>query len=103
MRSLSDTVKMLIVSAFVLVDGPPLGLAHELEEPLHLIQTSATAQEDIIPDSVSLSLEVITQAATVEQARTDNAERMGRLLEAVKAHGWKELTTQTSRFSVTPV
>ena len=103
MHRFSDVVKGLIVSAIVFVSGPPAGLAHEDEEPLHLIQTSATAEEDVTPDSVSLSLEVMTQAETVEQARSENAERMGRLLEAVKAHGWKELTTQTGRFSVTPV
>ncbi len=87
----------------VLMSAPPAGWAHEPDEALHLIQTTASAQEDVIPDSVSLSLEVLTQAETVEQARAENAQRMDQLVQAVKAKGWDELTAQTSRFNVTPV
>lgn len=78
-------------------------LAQEGKERPNLIQTSATAEEEVSPDSVSLSLEVISQAETVEAARTENAARMARLVAVIKGHGWKELMMQTSRFTVAPV
>jgi uncharacterized protein YggE len=88
---------------FVLMLLAGAGIARAQEPArIPLIYVSGEAQLEAPPDLVIINLGVVTQAKTVGEARTQNAERMDAVAGAIKRLGVPPAQIATTRFSVTP-
>jgi uncharacterized protein YggE len=68
-----------------------------------LISVSGSASTSVIPDTASISLGVITQAATAKEASDKNAASMNAVIGALKNLGVQDKDIRTSFLSVQPV
>jgi len=55
------------------------------------------------PDRALISFSVVTQAASAEEAVSENADKMNRIVKAVRSMGILENQTETSAYSLTPI
>ncbi len=69
----------------------------------NLISVSGSASTSVIPDTASISLGVLTQAATAKEASDKNAASMNAVIGALKNLGLQDKDIQTSFLSVQPV
>ena len=67
------------------------------------ISVSGVASTTVIPDTASMSIGVITQAATAKEASEKNAASMNNVISAIKNIGLSEKEIQTSFISIQPV
>ncbi|MCZ7401847.1 MAG: SIMPL domain-containing protein [Candidatus Methanoperedens sp.] len=67
------------------------------------ISVSGTASISVIPDTASMSIGVITQAATSKEASDRNAVSMNAVISALKNLGLPDKEIQTSSISIQPV
>lgn len=68
-----------------------------------LLSVTARGQASRAPDVAGLSAGVVTQAADANAAMRDNAARMARLMEAIRAAGVAARDVQTSGISLHPM
>ncbi len=68
-----------------------------------LISVSGSASTFVTPDTASISLGVITQAATAKEASEKNAASMNAVISALKNLGLQDKDMRTSFLSVQPV
>ncbi len=66
------------------------------------LDVSATGESTRIPDVAIISAGVVTRAATAAAAMRENAERMERVVAALKAAGVADRDIQTSNLSLNP-
>ncbi|MFL5779359.1 MAG: SIMPL domain-containing protein [Chloroflexota bacterium] len=69
----------------------------------HTIAVSGTGKIMVAPDTADLRLGVLSQAATVRQARSDAAAAMTQVIKALREAGIAEADIQTTTFSLQPV
>ncbi|MGE4367362.1 SIMPL domain-containing protein, partial [Thermomonas sp.] len=67
-----------------------------------LLSVSASAEASRTPDIATLSTGVVTQASDANAAMRDNAQRMDRVLAALRAAGIAERDIQTSGINLNP-
>jgi uncharacterized protein YggE len=67
------------------------------------ISVSGEASTSVIPDTASISIGVITQAATAKEASEKNAASMNAVISALKNLGLLDKEIQTSSISIQPV
>ena len=66
------------------------------------LDVSATGESTRVPDVAIISAGVVTRAATAAAAMRENAERMERMIAALKAAGVADRDVQTSNLSLNP-
>ena len=66
------------------------------------LDVSATGQSTRVPDVAIISAGVVTRATTAAAAMRENAERMERVIAALKAAGVADRDIQTSNLSLNP-
>lgn len=67
-----------------------------------LLEVSATGKTTRVPDVATISAGVVTQSATAAAALSDNAQRMARVLAALKKAGVADRDIQTSNIAIQP-
>ena len=67
------------------------------------ISMSGYAEQKVVPDTATLSIGVVTQAATAKEASDENAAIMSAVMAELKAMGLQDKEIQTSYVSVYPV
>lgn len=67
------------------------------------VWVSGQGKVTAVPDLAILSLGIEAQATTVEEARTQAAKAMTKVIEALKAHGLGDREIQTRYLSIQPV
>ncbi len=80
--------------------GQPAAPAYAIPADATLLSVSAEAQAKRIPDVATVSAGVVTQAPDANAAMTQNAERMTKVVAAIKAAGIAERDVQTSGISL---
>jgi uncharacterized protein YggE len=68
-----------------------------------LISVSGSASTSVIPDTASISLGVLTQAATAKEASEKNAASMNAVINGLKNLGIQDKDIRTSFLSIQPV
>ncbi len=91
--------KILVMLSVLLLTG---GCITASSEEKNTLSVSATGSVKGVPDNAVVSFSVVTQDAEAQQALADNAERMNRVVEALKALGIGEKEIRTSRVSLYP-
>lgn len=66
------------------------------------LDINATGEVSRVPDVAIISAGVVSRASTATAALSDNADRMGRVLEALKRAGVADRDIQTSNVSLNP-
>lgn len=66
------------------------------------INVSAEGEVSARPDLALIDFSVVTEAKTVEEAMTSNAEKMNKALEFIKGQGVEEKDLKTTNFSIYP-
>lgn len=67
------------------------------------ISMSGYAEQKVVPDTATLSIGVVTQAATAKEASDENTAIMSAVMAELKAMGLQDKEIQTSYVSVYPV
>ncbi|WP_326523270.1 SIMPL domain-containing protein [Sphingomonas sp.] len=67
-----------------------------------LLDVAATGKTSRVPDIATIRAGVVTQSATAAQALADNAQRMDRVLAALKSAGVADRDVQTSQIALQP-
>jgi uncharacterized protein len=80
--------------------GRPEAAESAADEPREGITVTGVGRVDTVPDEAQFSLGVVTKAQTARAALAANAERMRRLIAALKAAGVAERDIQTQDVSV---
>lgn len=69
----------------------------------HTFSTSGSAEQKITPDTASLSIGVVVQSPTANEASTENAALMNAVISELKNIGLQDNEIQTSYVSIQPV
>ena len=113
MRLIADAMRPLLLVTAISLAGAG-GLAHAQEAvvappvgvPLArdptLLSVSAQADARRVPDVATLSAGVVTQALDANAAMRDNANRMDKVMAAIRAAGIAERDIQTSGINLNP-
>lgn len=95
-----------LLFAFALATALPVaGHAHPAADPAvqgTLLSVSATAEASRPPDIATLSTGVVTQAADANTAMRENAQRMDRVVAALRTAGIADRDIQTSGINLNP-
>jgi len=75
----------------------------QAEQQAKTISVTGTGVAKAKPDRAVISLSVVTQADTAEKAVSENADKMDRVVRAVRTMGILENQTETSAYSLSPV
>jgi len=67
-----------------------------------VLDVSATGKTTRVPDVATIRAGVVTQSATAAEALSQNAQRMARVLDSLKAAGVQPRDVQTSNVSLQP-
>lgn len=78
----------------------PTALAAEPVTPT--IHVTGYAEQEVAPDTVSLTLTVTTIRATMEEAKQENDEKMNHLVQHLLQKGITKENMKTSLFQITP-
>ncbi len=93
----------LVVAVVALAGVGRPGTAHGSNAPTgRVITVSGTGNASAVPDQVSFSFGVQADGATAREAQAANAERMSRVIEALKRLGIAKADIQTTDVSVGP-
>jgi uncharacterized protein YggE len=82
---------------------PVLQDTGQAEQQVKTISVTGTGVVKARPDRAVLSLSVVTQADTAEEAISENADKMDRVVKAVRNMGILENQTETSAYSLSPI
>src|SRR5436309_15795179 len=92
----------LAAVAVVLAVGRP-GAAHGSNAPSgRVITVTGAGNASAVPNEASFSFGVQTDGATAREAQAANAERMSRVIEALRGLGIAKADLQTTDVSVSP-
>jgi uncharacterized protein YggE len=75
----------------------------QAEQQVKTISVTGTGVVKARPDRAVLSLSVVTQADTAEEAISENADKMNSVIETVRNKGILENQTETSAYSLSPI
>lgn len=75
----------------------------QAEQQVKTISVTGTGIVKARPDRAVLSLSVVTQAVTAEEAISENADKMYSVIETVRSLGILENQTETSAYSLSPI
>ncbi|MEM2050447.1 MAG: SIMPL domain-containing protein [Thermoproteota archaeon] len=93
-----------IVENFAKSSGIPALLdTGQAEQQAKTISVTGTGVVKAKPDRAVLSLTVVTQAESAGEAISENADKMDRVIKAVRTIGILENQTETSAYSLTPI
>jgi uncharacterized protein YggE len=81
----------------------PILQYEQVEQQVKTISVTGTGVVKAKPDRAVISLSVVTQADTAEKAVSENADKMDRVVKAVRAMGILENQTETSAYSLNPI
>jgi uncharacterized protein YggE len=96
-------VAALVVAVAVLAGVGRPGAAHGSNPPSGRVMTvTGTGNASAVPNEVSFSFGVQTDGATAREAQAANAERMSRVIEALRGLGIAKADLQTTDVSVSP-
>ncbi len=93
------SIAIVLIAAAMFAREPVISL--QKEEPTLII--SGSADKNVVPDTASLSLGVVVQAATAKEASNKNAISMNAVINELKNLGLEDKDIQTSFLSVQPV
>ncbi len=68
----------------------------------HKISVSGTAEKEVLPDEVVLSLTVLTEGSDAQQVQDKNSQQMNTVIAALKAAGIKDNNIETSQYNLYP-
>jgi uncharacterized protein len=103
-----NPIRIAAVAALVLAAAAlaGVGLPEEARSdqgtPLRGITVNASAEIEAVPDRAALQIGVDTQASNAKQALTQNAERVRRVIDALRQAGVAKDDLQTSQVSLWP-
>lgn len=83
-------------------DAPPPGGAYSISADGTLLSVSAQAQVRRVPDVATISAGVVTRAGDANAAMRANAERMDKVMAAIRAAGIAERDTRTTGVDLDP-
>ncbi|MGB9717479.1 MAG: SIMPL domain-containing protein [Thermoproteota archaeon] len=83
--------------------GAPVQDTGQAEQQVKTISVTGMGVVKARPDRAVLSLSVVTQADTAEEAVSENADKMDRVVKAVRNMGILENQTETSAYSLSPI
>lgn len=69
----------------------------------HTLSISGSADKNVAPDTASLSIGVVVQAATAKEASNKNAGLMNAVINELKKLGLQDKDIQTAFLSIQPV
>jgi len=96
-------VAALVVAVAVLAGVGRPGAAHGSNAPSgRVITVTGTGNASAVPNEASFSFGVQTDGATAREAQAANAERMSRVIEALRGLGIAKGNLQTTDVSVSP-
>jgi uncharacterized protein YggE len=96
-------IAALVVAVAVLLGVGRPGAAHGSNAPSgRVITVTGTGNASAVPNEVSFSFGVQTDGATARQAQAANADRMSRVIEALRGLGIAKGDLQTTDVSVSP-
>ncbi len=90
----------IVLMAFILFAGQPV-ISGQKEE--HTIIISGSAEKNVAPDTASLSIGVVAQAPTANEASNKNAISMNAIITELRNLGLQDKDIQTSFLSIQPV
>jgi hypothetical protein len=93
---------LVLVAAAVAGVGRPEEARSEQGTPTRGITVSASAEVEATPDRAALQIGVDTQASSASEALSQNAERVRRVIEALRRAGVAKDDLQTSQVSLWP-
>ncbi len=73
------------------------------EDSMNTISMSGYAEQKVVPDTATISIGVVVQGGTSEEATSENAAIMSAVMEELKAIGLEDREIQTSYVSVYPI
>ncbi|MCX8183944.1 MAG: SIMPL domain-containing protein [Crenarchaeota archaeon] len=82
---------------------PALLDTDQAEQQAKTISVTGTGVVKAKPDRAILSFSVVTQAESAEKAISENANKMNRVIKAVRSMGILENQTETSAYSLNPI
>ncbi|MDR1703035.1 MAG: SIMPL domain-containing protein [Sporomusaceae bacterium] len=92
-------VTCLVLAVFVLGIVP----AHAAENTVPVITASGESSQEYLPDTAHVTFAIETQAATQNEAQTQNASITNRVLAEVLASGIAEQDVKTTNFRTSPL
>jgi len=93
-------VSLALLAAPVFSQG---AFAQQPDEARHTIAVSASGEASGAPDMAVVTLGVVEEAASAEDALSANSAAMAKITEALKGEGIEARDLQTSGFSIRPV
>lgn len=107
MRATAKGIRMLTgVVATALLCGAsafaPSAFAQTAQVAAHTIRATGEATVEVAPDQAEMTVAVLTQATTAEQAAADNAARTTAVVAALKAALDAKATVKTSGYNLSP-
>lgn len=90
------------LALLLLAGAAPLGAQMTHPEPPPFLQVSGTAEVSIPSDRAQVRFAVETEAPTAREASTENAERMERVMTALRGTGLEGLEIETSGYDLQP-
>ncbi len=68
----------------------------------HKISVTGSAEKDVLPDEVVLSLTVLSEGSDAKQVQEKNSQQMNTVIEALKNAGIKDNEIETTQYSLYP-
>ena len=68
----------------------------------HKISVTGSAEKDVLPDEVVLSLTVLSEGSDAKQVQEKNSQQMNTAIEALKNAGIKDNEIETTQYSLYP-
>ncbi|VVB85104.1 Uncharacterised protein [uncultured archaeon] len=99
---LSLAVVVIAAGLYAVAGGGPRSFA-PLQKEEHTLSISGSASSLIVPDTASVSIGVVTQAATAKEASDRNAAAMTAVITALKNLGLEDKDIKTSFLSIQPL
>ncbi len=96
-------IVILSIAVVVLAAGLYVSNVKNTASEQRTISASGSASTFAIPDTASISLGVVTEAATAKEASDKNAEYMNSVISALKGMGLQDKDIRTSFLSLQPV
>lgn len=95
---LSIAIVIIAAGLYASVTGAKLILPEK-----RTLSVSGSASESVIPDTASINIGVLTQAATAREASEKNNEAMTSVINALKSIGLQDRDIRTSFLSIQPL
>ncbi len=96
-------IVILSIAVVILAAGLYVGNVRNITPEQRTISVSGSASTFVTPDTASISLGVVTEAATAKEASDNNAASMNAVISALKSLGLQDKDIRTSSLSLQPV